>query len=186
MNPNNASNVSVGKPVPAGAVFASPKGTALPTDAETPLPDVWKNLGYASDAGLTNSISRSTSEVVAWGGQPVLNTQTEYTETFKIVLIECMSFDVLKEVFGEDNVTEDQGVLGVSHNAKELPYHPWAFDMIMTGGRLKRMVIPDGKVSEIGDMVYVDGDPVGYELTISCRSDAKSNTAYEYIAAPAA
>ena len=49
---HNASNVSVGKPRVAGAVFRAPLGTALPTDASTQLAEAYKDMGFVSDDGV--------------------------------------------------------------------------------------------------------------------------------------
>ena len=39
--------------------------------------------------------------------------------------------------------------------------------MIMKNGVLKRIVIPQGKVSGVADIVYKNNEAVGYETTIS-------------------
>ena len=69
----------------------------------------------------------------------------------------------------------------VTANAAEPASHVWAFEMVLTGNTLKRVVVPDGVVTEIGDITYVDGEAVGYELTITARPDASGNTHYEYL-----
>ena len=55
-----------------------------------------------------------------------------------------MNLDVLKLVYGEDNVTGDVTVAGgitVKANSKDLPQNSMVFDIILKGGILKRIVI---------------------------------------------
>lgn len=179
---NNANQVSVGKPMAAGGVYAGDIATQAPTDATTPLSAAIKGLGYVSDDGLTNSLDMDTETVTAWGGDTVLTVATSRNETFTWTFIESLSVDVLREVYGQDNVTAEDENLVVIHNNSELPQRLYVFEILLTGGKVKRIVVPNGKITEIGDVQYVDGEPIGYEVTLSCSPDAAGNTVYEYIA----
>ena len=53
--------------------------------------------------------------------------------------------------------------------------------MALRGGALKRVVIPSGVLSELGDIVYKDDEAIGYEVTLDCMPDGSGNNHYEYI-----
>ncbi|HEV4354974.1 TPA: phage tail protein [Streptococcus pneumoniae] len=182
MTTASASNVTAAKPKIGGAVSTAPAGTTLPTNAKTDLNAAFEKLGYISDDGLTNANSPESKAIKAWGGQTVLSSQTEKKDTFKYKLIEGLNIEVLKEVYGPDNVsgTLETGIT-VKANGKELPEHCLVIDTLLKNGYVKRVVIPRGKVSEIGEISYKDGEPIGYELTITALPDNSENTHYEYI-----
>ena len=139
---SEVTNVSAGKAKVGGAVSRAPLGTALPTTAAAALNEAFKNLGYISDAGMVNSGAISNTAIKAWGGDTVLNIQTDSTE----------------QVDAE-----------------------WVVDMAMRNGAAKRVVIPVGKITAIGDVTYSDNAAVGYQVTVSAQPDASGNTHYEYI-----
>jgi len=176
-------NVSAGKPKVAGAVYRAPAGTALPTDASTALAAAFVDMGYISEDGVTNSNSPETEKIHAWGGQVVLVVSSEKPDTFQLTFIESLNPNVLKTAYGEGNVTVDDnaGTITVTANAEALTEHVYVIDMAMRDGALKRIVIPNGALSELGDIVYKDDEAVGYEMTLDCLPDASGNTHYEYI-----
>lgn len=179
---NTVANVSTGKPAVSGGVYAAAKGTTAPTDAITALAAAFKCLGYVSEDGLTNSNSPETETIKAWGGDIVLTPLSEKADTFHFTLIESKHDEVLKIVYGDSNVTGSLASgMTVKASADEPASHVWAFEMILAGNVLKRVVVPDGVVTEVGDIVYVDGEAIGYELTITARPDSSGYTHYEYM-----
>lgn len=175
-------NVSTGKPSVSGGVWIADAGTTLPTDATTDLGADFTALGYVSEDGLTNSNSPESDTGKAWGGDIVITYQTEKPDTFTFTLIEAKNADVLAAVYGTDNVdgTISTGI-EVTANGTEAEEHVWVFEIVMRNNTLKRIVVPAGKVTEVGDISYTDEDMVGYELTVQAFPDTDANTHYEYI-----
>lgn len=177
-----ATNVSAGKPKIGGAIFTAPVGTPLPTNAVDALDSAFRGLGYVSEDGTTNATAIESEKIKAWGGDTVLVIQKSKEDTFKYKLIEALNKDVLGYVYGEDNVSgEVDSGLTIHVNSSDVPERSIVIDMILRGNVLKRIVIPDCKISDVAEIVYNDSDPVGYETTVDCIPDENGDTHIEYI-----
>lgn len=178
----DAKNVSTAKPKVGGAIYTAPLGSTLPKNATEVLDEAFQSLGYISEDGLTNENSPESDEIKAWGGDTVAVVQTDKPDTFGYTLIEHLNINVLKEMYGETNVTGDlETGITVKANSQELKEHALVIDMQLKGDILKRIVIPSGKISEIGEISYTDSDAIGYEVTIQAVPDTDGNSHYEYI-----
>lgn len=183
---NTVANVTTGKPKVSGAIWRAPLGTTLPTDATTALDNAFKCLGYCSEDGLTNANSPDSENIKAWGGDVVLTTLTEKLDTFNYTLIEAVNVDVLKSVYGDDNVTGDLTTgITVRANSVEQEAAAYVIEMIMKGGVLHRIVIPNAKLTELSEITYKDDEAVGYGVTLTAMSGGfaagDSDTHKEYI-----
>lgn len=184
---NDANNVSVGKPKVGGAIFRAPLGTTLPEDAVTELDKAFKCLGYVSTDGLVNSNSSESSDIVAWGGDTVASPQGAKKDTLKYTLIEALNVEVLKAVYGDENVTGDLDTgITIKVNNTERESCSWVVEMILKGGVAKRIVVPNAAVISVGDVTYKDDTAIGYETTIAASPDKAGQYHYEYMKRSAA
>lgn len=180
-NTNNKKNVTAGKPKTGGSIYRAAAGTTLPKDAMTELDQAFKSLGYISDDGVVFSNEKETESVKAWGGDTVLNAQTGYTEKAKFTLLEALNEEVQKTARGDSNVSGTLAAgMTVKTNAKEDVPHAYVIEQVLGEDVLFRTVIPEGKVLEVGDVSYVDGEPVGYEITVGLEPDTDGQYHYEY------
>ena len=176
-----AIHVTVAKPKKGGAVFRAPLGTPLPTSATEDLNEAFKDLGYISTDGVVNSNSPESESISAWGGDVVYTYPKSKTDTFKMKLIEALNTEVLKTVYGNDNVTGDLET-GLSIQANNNPQEASCFviDTILRGNVLQRLVLPNASVTAVGDITYADGTVLGYETTLTAALDDDGNTHYDY------
>lgn len=179
--------VIAGTPNPAGGFYYAPTTSTLPTNSTTALDAAFKSLGIVSNDGLSVSKSRDTTNVTDWLGDVVLVLQTGYTATYQITVIEALKTEVNKLVFGDSNVTAvaaasgHGNTLAVTDSGAQLPHKALVFELLHAAtGATKRIVVPDGQVTAVGDVTYSNSAAVGYQLTITAFKDESGNYSYEY------
>ena len=186
---NTATYASTGKPNTSGAIYRAIRTNNLtvPTTASATLSADYKCLGYVSEDGLKNAISMEFEDIKAWGGDTVFTSEKTRDDKFQFTLMEVLNEDVLKAVFVDSNVTVTAATssapksITVNANSTATPECVWVIDMILRGNNPKRIVIPYGKIVEIGEIVYKDDEAIGYDITLACAPDTSGNTHYEYM-----
>lgn len=164
-----AENVRIGT---TGNLYIAPLGTAAPTDVKTPLPAAWKDLGYFSADGVTESWSDSTSNIVAWQNAVVVRTVvTESVGTLALQMIET-NVRTLEAFYKGSKVTA--GEAG-EFKLDVIPIKAGASAFVLDwfdGDIATRIFVANGEVTARGDITYVNGSAVGYPITISTYPSA--------------
>jgi len=179
--------VTAASPRTTGVVYRAPAGTTLPTDATSSLSSAFVSLGYLSEDGFTNNYERSSEDIREMGGAVVLTVQTETTDKFQFKLIDALAPEVLKAVYGDSKVSGTLATgIDVTVDGSEAEESVWVLETIMRDGALQRIVIPDGKVSEMGEVAYRRNEAVGYDITITALLDSVAGFNHKtYIQKPA-
>lgn len=172
-----AANVRVA--VTGGTYFA-PTGTALPTTASASLDEDFVELGYVTEDGITQTIDEDTEQIRAWqNGDIVREVQTSHAVTYDLALLETNA-DTLEVYYGNHTVVSGAGTTEIK--AGQGTRGCWVFHII-DGVYKIRLVIPDGQVTQRGEVSYVNGDAISYPITVTCYPNGSGVKAYLYTAA---
>lgn len=153
-----------------GAVYVAPTGTALPTNAGTALSADYKDVGYVHEDGVTETQDTDSEDIMAWqNGAKVRKVQTSHDLTYQFTMIETNEIS-LKEFYG--NFTPQVGGASPSDakveiKGDELPRRVWVLS-VLDGDHSWRIVIPDGQITERGDITYANDEAIGREVTVTC------------------
>lgn len=183
---NVVGNVLAGKPNVTGGVLIAPTGTALPVTAVAAPNVAFVSAGYIGDDGLSQTIDRSTTKIKAWGGDIVRVLQTDASVSFKFTFLESLNTGVLKAVYGDSNVVVTAGgvstgtLRAVAINGAELGHKEFIFE-IKDGLAKIRVVVPNGQITEVGEIKYSDGEVISYAVTVEAFPDSAGNQAYSYL-----
>lgn len=162
----NSANVRVavtGEVLVGATSATAPTGTGGTTTGFT-------GLGYVSEDGVTETRDRSSDTIKAWQNADTVRTVvTDATLTYSFTLIETKKETV--ELFYGATVTE----AAAEGNFVMVPANTggrksFIIDVV-DGAELRRIYIPSGEVTEVGDVVYASGEPIGYEVTITAYAD---------------
>lgn len=164
-----------------GSINYGPAGTALPEAVTTELDAAFDEVGYANEDGITQAINEDRTDIRAWqNGDVVRKVRTSHDVTYAFTMLET-NLTSLEIYYGDGSVsgTLDDGVVEVRGDLTTRG--EWVLHVI-DGDQLIRIVIPDGEVTERGDVQYVNANAVQYPVTITAYPDDDDVKAYKYLA----
>lgn len=168
-----ASNVRVGV---TGAIYKAPLKTAAPANAAAAIDARFKDLGYISEDGVTQTIDSDKSEIKAWQNGDIVRTiQTSHNVSFQFTLIETNE-EVLKLYYADPTAT----ATAVKVTGAQSAHDSYVLD-VLDGDKTIRIVIPDGQVTERGEITYKTDEAIGYQVTVVAYPDATGAKAYLYL-----
>lgn len=183
---DTAANVRIGKPASTGGVLVGAIGAspALPTDATTALAVGFNGVGYIGEDGVTMTQGTDVKEIKAWGGDTVRKVQTSHDCTFKFIMIETNQYSA-KAYFGTSQVTYTPADatkgnrVAAQVSGAQLDHNKWVFE-ISDGLAKVRVCVPDGQITERGDLAFKTDEAIGYEVTVTAYPDGTGVKAYLY------
>ena len=176
---NNTDNVSSAKGVKGGYIFRAPVGTTLPTDIETTLDPAFKVLGFISEDGYVESLETDSEDIVDMNGDLMDSPQTSRVESAQFTLAEIKA-ETLKVQYGDENVTDANGVISVKHNGDSVTTSAYVLELLLKNGRRWRKVVPKGQSSELDDLTIAVGELSARAITMKYLTDDQGNTCYDY------
>ena len=176
---NNAANVSAGKGVKGGYIYSAPVGTTLPTDIETELDPAFKVLGFISEDGYVETVEEDSNDIVDMNGDLMDSSSSNRVESAQFTLAEIKA-ETLKRQYGENNVTDENGIITVKHNSDSHPVFAYVLELVLKNNRRWRKVIPQGQSSELDDLTIASSELCQRALTMKYLTDENGNTCYDY------
>ena len=176
---NNQDNVSAGKGVKGGYIFSAPVGTALPTDIKSKLDPAFEVLGFISEDGYVETVDEDSTDLLDMNGDLMNSVGSNRVESAQFTLAEIKAA-TLKRQYGDDNVTDANGVITVKHNSDSHPTFSYVLELVLKNNRRWRKVVPCGQSSELDDLTVASSELCQRALTVKYLTDEQGNTCYDY------
>ena len=183
------SDVRIGAPDQkvTGAIKHAPIGTTLPslssiTKASVTIDGAFTGDEYVSEDGLTLAPSVSTTDIKDWSGATVRKVLESFDGTLNWTMISTNE-GAMGVAFGAEHVTASAAT--ATHGAQtrtELGAHlperqSWVFLMKDGDARIV-IVVPDGQVTEVGEVTFASNSAVGWAVTLSTYPDENGENIY--------
>lgn len=155
-----------------GEMYVAPLATAAPTTSVSALNAAFIGLGYVSDEGVTETYDDTVEEIVAWQGATVVRANTtQSTAKLQLRVIETKGETLELYHKGSAVAVVSAGQWKIDVVAPTSDPRSFVLDVI-DGTKHLRIYVANGEVTERGEIVYANGEAIGYDITITCYPSA--------------
>ena len=185
----NVKDVRIGAPEQSttGAIKHAPLGTTLPTLSSiskigVTIDGAFTGNEYVSEDGLTLAPSISTTDIKDWSGATVRKVLESFDGTLSWTMISTNE-GAMKVAFGDAHVTTSAATAQHGNQVQaavgaHLPdAQSWVF-LMKDGDARVVIVVPNGQVTEIGEVTFASNAAIGWQVTLSCYPDTNNECIY--------
>lgn len=165
-----------------GSIWVAPVGTSEPTDHDNAYPAGWVELGYASEDGVTLSVSRTMANIPVWQSFfPVRRMVTDRDMTAKFVLRQWNK-STLVLAFGGGTITHVASDVGIDEHWRYDPPDPSVVDERMLGidwidgTKIYRLIIERGQVADNAETKIARAAAADLPITFGILADETNIT----------
>lgn len=162
------------------AVTGSGVTATAPTDASSALDIAFSEVGSISDAGVTESTSQDRKDIFIWQNAALVRRiPGQFTKTWKLAVVEVNSV-TLSAHFPGSTITQTAEGVTIAEKPPTTDIRQWVLHGI-DGATAERIYVPQGEITERGDVVWSSGDITVREWTLSGYVDTSGVVAYRYL-----
>ena len=143
----------------------------------------WVRLGDIETEGITSTQEADSADKFVWGAKKVGTVYSNFKDTVTGTLVSLVDPDVLKVLFGSENVTISNGTIKTEVKNRQPEKGQFVFMALTDDGRDQWVVVPEGQLDVNLERTWGDEDYVAAEITIGCLEDDNSRTHYELVEA---
>lgn len=158
-----------------GQVYRAPLGSTSPTDSVSALAAAFVGLGYVGEDGVEENWDDSVDNIVAWQNATVVRAAvTESQGTLEFMLIQTNK--AVLEAFHRGSTITEPSPGNFRMDVKPIVADPrmWVLDVV-DGAKHERILVGNGEITQRGSIMYRNGEPIGYPMTITAYPDANGN-----------
>ncbi len=138
----------------------------LPTNGTSNLDVAFSEIGALSSDGVTESTSQDRTSVFIWQNNALVRQiPGEYTKTYSLAAAET-SLMTLGINFPGSTITQTSEGVSVVERPPSTDIRAWVLHGI-DGTKAQRIVVPQGEITERGDVVWSAEGITVYEWTLS-------------------
>lgn len=157
-----------------GAISLGPTGSVVPIDATTAIDAAYVDSGAISEDGIVLTLpdAGSSTTLKMWqNGAPVrtLRTLGDDLPQIKFTMLETSKANV--ELYFGATVTQTVAH-GTFDYSPALPTAKAGVLDVLDGAEHHRFHLPRILRASVGDLVYKNDEPIGYEVTLDIEKDA--------------